>query len=84
MKTQYLILKEAPNPALYSPPEFSALRVRQFSQQILLPSSMKWTLGAYNPKSMQATKILYLTPMCSNNYIQVTWKIVLYFLVYYQ
>lgn len=50
MKTQYLILKRALAPALYPPPEFSVLCVRQFSQQILLPS-IKWTtLGVYNPK----------------------------------
>lgn len=82
MKTQYLILKRAPAPALCSPPEFSVLCVRLFLQQILLPFSITWTtLGVYNPE-LYKKQIFSLTLTYSDCYIQVTWKIVFYFLFY--
>lgn len=64
MKTQYLILKRAPAPALYFPPEFSVFSERQFSQQILPPSSIKWmTLGVYNPKVYKKQRS-FPSPLC--------------------
>lgn len=63
--------QKAPAPALYSPPEFSMLRVRQFSQQILLPSTKRTAVSAYKPKEIKIPSPPHHILRVLDTYIQV-------------